>query len=479
MKSSEEYNKYKVIILSIILVIMLIAAIILAQYSTYNKKIQYEDKIFDDSYVHTVDLEVKDFDEMIENCLLELYYPCNITIDGEEFRDVGIRAKGNNSMTEVITSGTNRHSFKIEFDQYDDSKSYYGLDKLVLNNIIFDNTYIKEYLVYKFMRDMGADAPLCSYSFININGEPWGLYMSIESIEDGLIERLYGSQHGKLYKPETPEWNELEEFQDSKGYTIFPEDFDWNTPDVRLQYIDYKISSYPCIFSELREKTLNSNSDRYRLINSLHKLNKQKDLEDILDIENLIPYFVVHNYIYNDDSYTGSIVHNYYLYEYNGKLNILPWDYSLGFGCYNVKDKTEMINDPIDEPIEVGIEQGKHPMFTWITSDNTYKNKYHDTMQQFINYLTELNTDNFIDDTYNQLLPYIKQEKVKFCNLEETEQAILNLKLFMRLRTMSIEKQLNGELGITRLQQIGQEKYFIDAEDLDLKSMGYLSRGND
>lgn len=97
---------------------------------------------------------------------------------------------------------SDRYSFKIEFDQYEKGKSYHGLDKLCLNNIIQDNTYMKDYLAYTLMYNFGVDAPLCSYAFLTVNGEDWGLYLAVEAIEDAFLERNYGSNYGDLYKPD-------------------------------------------------------------------------------------------------------------------------------------------------------------------------------------------------------------------------------------------------------------------------------------
>ncbi len=51
-----------------------------------------------------------------------------------------------------------------------------------------------------------------------------------------------------------------------------------------------------------------------------------------------IRYFVVHNYVCNGDSYTGSIIHNYYLHESDGRLSMIPWDYNLAFGTFRSAD---------------------------------------------------------------------------------------------------------------------------------------------
>ena len=60
----------------------------------------------------------------------------------------------------------------------------------------------------------------------------------------------------------------------------------------------------------------------------------------------------------NWDSYLGHTGHNYFLYEEDGVLSILPWDYNLAFGTYAlgmtdpIKDPNILINYPINTPAE-------------------------------------------------------------------------------------------------------------------------------
>lgn len=162
----------------------------------------YEGRLFDRSRVHTIDIVMDDWDGFIETCENEEYAACSVVIDNEAYKNVGIRAKGNTSLSSVSAMGSERYSFKIEFDQYDSTKSYYGLDKLCLNNIIQDNTYMKDFLVYQMMGAFGVDSPLCSYVYITVNGEDWGLYLAVEGVEDGFLRRNYGSGSGELYKPD-------------------------------------------------------------------------------------------------------------------------------------------------------------------------------------------------------------------------------------------------------------------------------------
>ncbi|MBQ5389838.1 MAG: CotH kinase family protein, partial [Clostridia bacterium] len=144
----------------------------------------YENRIFDTSRVHTIDIVMEDWEGFLETCTDEEYVTCSVIIDGEAYKNVAIRAKGNTSLSSVRSYGNDRYSFKLEFDHYDSTKSYHGLDKLVLNNLIQDNTMLKDYATYQMMLKAGAAAPLCSFSFITVNGEDWGLYLSLEAVED-------------------------------------------------------------------------------------------------------------------------------------------------------------------------------------------------------------------------------------------------------------------------------------------------------
>ena len=170
---------------------------------TNARTLGYENRLFDNSKVHTIEIVIDDWDEFLETCESEVYSVCNVVIDGELIKKVGIRGKGNTSLSSVKNMNSSRYSFKIEFDQYDKTKSYHGLDKLCLNNIIKDNTYMKDYLAYTLMGEFGVDAPLCSFVYITVNGEDWGLYLAVEAIEYSFLERNYGNGYGDLYKPDS------------------------------------------------------------------------------------------------------------------------------------------------------------------------------------------------------------------------------------------------------------------------------------
>ena len=499
----------------------------------------YESRLFRTSMIHMIDIVMDDWDAFLENCSNEEYETCTVIIDGDAYKNVAIRAKGNTSLSQVESYGNNRYSFKIEFDHYDEANTYYGLDKLCLNNIIQDNTYMKDYLTYQLMHAYGVDAPLCSYSYITVNGEDWGLYLAVEGVEDAFLKRNYGNDYGKLYKPdsmsmgggrgngrdfdmeefdfERPAQDEREEFEppmQSEGEDFKPsmkgdggefkplmpegrEEFvqrqDGFMPekpgenkkmgdamndamgsrDVSLIYTDDEYDSYSNIFENV--KTIISDSDKKRLIASIKQLNENENIENIVNIDEVIRYFVVHNFVVNFDSYTGSMIHNYYLYEKEGQLSMIPWDYNLAFGGFmSESDATSLINYPIDTPVSGGTLDSR-PMLSWIFEEETYTQMYHQYFADFISeYFDSGYFSEMIDSLEAMIAPYVERDPTKFCTYDEFIEGVSTLKEFCLLRAESVGGQLDGSIPATSDGQIGNASTLIDGGGLTLSAMGSM-----
>ena len=487
----------------------------------------YESRLFDTSKVHSIDIVMDDWEGFLETCEDEEYTACTVIIDGDSYKNVAIRAKGNTSLSTVSQLGSDRYSLKIEFDHYNSAENYYGLDKLCLNNIIQDTTYMKDYLSYQLMAQMGVPSPLCSYAYLTINGEECGLYLAVEDVEDAFLARNYGSDHGELYKPDSQSFGggrgngkdfNMDDF-DPEDFN--PEDFDpsqmaqgaddsnrpqppggapqgagggmpeqngdnrgpngddhgpgggmsMGSDDVKLQYIDDDTDSYANIFDNA--KTDITKADKKRLIASLKSLSEGTDIEDVVDTDEVIRYFVVHNFLCNGDSYTGSMIHNYYLYEEDGQLSMIPWDYNLAFGTFQSSDATAEVNTPIDTPVSGG-SMDDRPMLSWIFADDTYTQLYH---QYFSEFLDSVDFDTLIETTKELIAPYVEKDPTKFYTYEEFEQGVEALKTFCELRTESIEGQLDGTIPSTADGQSQDDSNLIDASALTLSDMGTMNNG--
>ncbi len=431
----------------------------------YIKEVGYESRLFDTSKVHTIDIVMEDWDGFIESCQSEEYEVCELTIDGEVYKNVGIRGKGNTSLSNVSNMGSERYSFKVEFDRYDDAKSYYGLDKLSLNNLIQDNTFMKDYLTYQMMNEFGVDAPLCSFVYITVNGEDWGLYLAVEGVEDSFLKRNYGNNYGELYKPDSMNFGGGR--GNGKDFK-FSGDMSMGTSDVKLQYIDDEPSSYSNIFGGA--KTDISSADETRLINSLKILSSGENIERVVDVDEVMRYFVVHNFVCNGDSYTGSMIHNYYLYEEDGQFSMIPWDYNLAYGTFQGGNATEEVNSPIDTPVS-GAATDDRPMVDWIFSSEKYTQVYHQYFEEFSKSVDFLA---IIENAENLISEYVKKDPTKFCTYEEFEKGVDVLKEFCSLRKESIEGQLAGEIPATTEGQREDGTMLVDASHITISDMGTM-----
>lgn len=400
---------------------------------------EYAQLLFDTTVVHSIDIQVDEaeWDTMIATSgeRSKEYIPCDLVIDGERIENIAIRCKGHSSMSRSKSTG--KYSFKAEFDHYADGVSYHGLDKLSLNNLVADSSCMHDYIVYRLMSEFGVVAPLCSYAFVTLNGEDFGLYLAVEAVEDAFLQRNYGPEHGALYKPEGVVMS-----SGSSGNT-------------RLQYIDDDPASYPNILGTA--KTDLTRKDTYRLIGALRRLNERTALDTALDIDRVLRYFVIHSFVYNWDSYTGKSVHNYYLYEEGGRLSMIPWDYNEAFGSGG-----EGVNHPIDTPIlSDTIEE--RPMLAWIFSDPAYTTQYHEMYSEFL--------DEFCDSGWVAeelarvralIAPYVERDPRSFYSTAGFEQGVDSLLLFFKLRAQSVHGQLDGTIPSTAEGQEADSSNLID-----------------
>ncbi len=559
MSTSVHINK----ICAAAMAISLVMALLFMNGASYGivsagRSMGYEKGLFDTSTVHTMDIVMDNWEGFIETCENEEYSACAVVIDGESFKNIGIRGKGNTSLSSVRSMGSQRYSFKLEFDQYESGKTYHGLDKLSLNNLIQDNTMMKDYLVYQMMGDFGVDAPLCSYVYITVNGEDWGLYLAVEGVEDSFLKRNYGSDSGELYKPDSMSFGggrgngrgfDFENFdfdstdsrnvpqdssdrgenpvsgnQDTDGQWPQPPDKEsfqgggFGTPpegnmppegdtppegdmpqmpdgleggpepsqeqsggeggspggrkglggspggmgsdDVKLKYIDDDPDSYSNIFDNAKTKI--RDNDKQRLIAALKDLKEYTDLENTLDTNEVLRYFVVHNFVCNEDSYTGAMIHNYYLYEKDGQLSMIPWDYNLAFGTFQGGSADSSVNASIDSPVSGGNVDDR-PMVGWIFSDESYIQEYHDLFSEFTDrWFSDGQLGEMIEETRKLLEPFVEKDPTKFCTTEEFDAGVQALEKFVTLRAEAVGRQLSGDTSM------------VDTTGLNLSDMGSM-----
>lgn len=419
----------------------------------------YVSRLFDKSRVHTVDIFIDDWDSFLASATEEKYSPCTIIIDGEKYTNVGLRAKGNNSLRLINKYGLDRYSLKIEFDHYT-YKTYHGLDKFSLDTSFQDNSYMKTWITFDMMEHMGVPTPLCSYTWVRINGEDWGLFVAIEEPEKGFARRNYGANHGQLYKPD---------YKSLKA----------ENADVHLRYTDDNFKSYDNIFRKAKFKI--TNADKRRVIEALKILSTGKNLETAINVDEVLRYFTAQVFVVNMDSYLGKTGHNYFLYEKDGILSIIPWDYNLAFATYSlgmpnpINDSTLYVNYPINTPAS-GEIMLKRPLYHNLMKNREYYDQYHAYFDYLIeSYFESGYFEEFIADTLDMIAPYVEKDPTAFCSYEDFLLGVDTIKNFCLLRAQSVRGQLDGTIPSTIAGQKADSSNLIDASSIWLPDMGEIA----
>lgn len=391
-------------LLALLILLVLISGLGDSAPATAATVMGYEDRIFQTDRIHRIELYVEDWDGFLSS---DENTNCTVVINKEKLENVSLRKVTDTTLEELPDIESGRYSFWLEFDYYNRDQTYHRLDTLRLNNLYQDPTMMKEYLSYRLMSEMGIPSPLCSYTTVYVNGRSLGIYLAVEAVEESFLTRWFGADHGTLYTPQAV----------------------GSLQDTMLQYLGDDPESYPNLLNE----TITP-EDREELIRALKQLSTGQKLKTVLDQEAVVRYFAVHNFLCNDSSYTGTEVENYYLYEQDGKLSLLPRDYNPAFGG---SDMLASVDRSIYDPVTQGDLQSR-PMLSWIFRSKRYTWLY----QRHFTQLMYVDLETIIDQTYKMIAPYIYRDPSRLCTFEEFTESIDTLKQFLELRSDSVRQQV-------------------------------------
>ena len=133
-----------------------------------------------------------------------------ITFNGETWTHVGVRYKGNSSLTRAWQSGSAKLPLKLDFDEFEEisgrsiTSGSMASSSCPLATASMMRTYLQEALSYSFLEAAGLAAPETAfYEVILDHGEgpvSLGLYTAVEVVDDTVIERCFGDAKGNIYE---------------------------------------------------------------------------------------------------------------------------------------------------------------------------------------------------------------------------------------------------------------------------------------
>ena len=248
-------------------------------------------KVYDDSdlaYIH-ITIDPEDLEWMYDNVESDSMHVAtfqfqNSFID-EIIDSIGFRIRGNTSR------GSAKKSFKVDFNHFIRGRNFYNLEKLNLNGEHNDPSIVRSKLCWDFYQDIGMKSSRASHVTLYVNNEYFGLYLSVEHIDDTFISKNFDNDNGNLWK------------------CIWPADLTF-----RGQYPE----DYHPYYNDTRPYELKTNRNEYdysklaRLIKVIHQ--SPDSLEMVLDIKTTLQYFAINILTGSWDDYRF-LRNNFYLYH--------------------------------------------------------------------------------------------------------------------------------------------------------------------
>lgn len=443
---------------------------------------KYENYLFEKGALNDIQINMDDWDGFIqtanetlitgslENQLSQkAYQRCTVTVNGETLEQTGIRTKGIYTHLKTVEKGSDRFSLVLKFNEFEEQK-YHGLRMLDLNSNIMDATAMKDAVTYDMCRYIGLPAPLCNYAKITVNGEYFGCYLAVEPVGKDFCKRNYGEDYGSLYKP-------LHDLR----YTGF-----WFG---KYKYIRDTVKIARSPFSNVKA--------------ALKSVHNKRDIENHVDVDALLKYMAVQTMVVNMDGLTGENLHNYYLYESDGRISLIPWDYDMAFGGMMIADEEldilraesqekgtykkeewlkekeklyadetkQIVNLPIDTPFMGDFSERE--FFMNLLENETYKAKYHAYLSMLAK---EYVQGGVLEDTIriyeDEMRDIICTEANAPYSNKQHSTAVDTLRTFLQKKAESVIGQLNGSIPSDRARQAQAAAQLIDTSDIDVRLMG-------
>ncbi|MBR6654673.1 MAG: CotH kinase family protein [Oscillospiraceae bacterium] len=452
----------------------------------------YEETIFDPSYVHIIDIHVSqaDWNKLKREAMSKECIDGTVVIDGEQVQHVGVRTKGNSTLMLNAAKGWDRFSLALEFDAFQESQRYHGLDCLSLYNNMFDASCMKTYLCYEMMRSMGVSTPLCSFAAVHLNGEFIGMYSASEIFSESFALRNFGVEYGNIYKPEQFDIAAIltGELQNTKiNFDAFAggsgEKFTIDSAlavsneAVRLAYLGESLYAYEDIWRNTSFPI--GISDKERLVTALRRIHDNEAPEEVVDIDALARYFAVNTFVLNTDCYTTGMAHNYGLYEKDGILTMLPWDYDVALGNisseFGITDPTVFINQPIDTPVfSTTVEE--RPLLNVLLSSERGRELYYGYLAELVDkWITSGMMEHEIARIADMIGPWVQRESVVIHSYDDFLLAVDSIDKFTAYRGESVLGQLSGEIPSTWDTQTAAPEALPDYSDYSPPAGGMMA----
>lgn len=285
------------------------------QVSPSEVKVYPDAPLYDTSTFRTLFFEFENPDwekELADFYNSDVEVPATLTVDGVKYPGVGIHFRGASSYF-MVPEGSKR-SLNVAMDFTDSKQRLYGHKTLNLLNSHGDASYMSSVLYSAIAREH-IPAPRANHVRVVINGESWGVYVSVEQFNKDFVQEHFPASKSKGSEAR---WK-------VKG-----------SPGGRsgLEYIGDDIAPYK---QRYQIKSKDDDKDWADLVNLCRVLNEtpsdelEAAIRPILDVDAVLWFLALDVSLVNSDGY-WTRASDYSIYkDPKGIFHIIPHDMNEAF----------------------------------------------------------------------------------------------------------------------------------------------------
>lgn len=275
----------------------------------------------------------------------------SVQINGQVFDSAGVKYKGYSS----YDAGNLKNPLHIELNHVIKGQNYQGIKDIKLSNVFADPSFVREVLSYEILRKY-MNEPLANYAKVWMDGEYWGVYVSVESINKPFVRKHFHTDGNNPFFKCNPL-----DVLGTNGHS----DLVYESADSTDYYDRYEIRS------DYGWAELLALMDT--LTNYPHRAHK------VVDIDRALWMLAFNNVFVNLDSYTGVFAQNYYLYQdKNDRWLPIVWDLNMSFGAFNNLDGSDLLTVTQMKQLDPLAQAGNdfRPLIKNLLDNPVYKRMY-------------------------------------------------------------------------------------------------------
>jgi spore coat protein CotH len=125
------------------------------------------------------------------------YVEASLTYNNVTYGPIALRTKGENSWRPF----NQKSSLKLDFNRYEGGPDrFLGLKGLTFNAMNEDYSMMHERVAYRMYRAAGVAAVRANHAVIYVNGELYGLFTVMDTVDDLFLARWFEDTSGSLYE---------------------------------------------------------------------------------------------------------------------------------------------------------------------------------------------------------------------------------------------------------------------------------------